>query len=217
MLFWPSLKAHNHVPHDVHWCVFSPLTAVKPRWKVYLWRRHTLDVSRWQNSMGFRISMSPPPDGVFVCMPRIVGWTERTYRLYTRDRTTLQLPWISQINSIIVFLFQSVHLGHKQAQFAHSYNVATYGTEHSMVVWEKGNYVYRWHIWYVWSVLRILSGTHVSGEKVVGINGQSSLSMRSFEIRNWIELIYLHLSDSVWHEWHFASFLSVAKTQNLVA
>ena len=82
MLFWPSLKAHNHVPHDVHWCVFSPLTAVKPRWKVYLWRRHTLDVSRWQNSMGFRISMSPPPDGVFVSTPRIVGWTERTYRLY---------------------------------------------------------------------------------------------------------------------------------------
>ena len=26
--------------------------------------------------------MSPPPDGVFVSTPRIVGWTERTYRLY---------------------------------------------------------------------------------------------------------------------------------------
>ena len=34
VLFWPSLKAHNHVPHDVHWCVFSPLTVVKPQWKV---------------------------------------------------------------------------------------------------------------------------------------------------------------------------------------
>ena len=32
--------------------------------------------------MAFRISMSPPPDGVFVSTPRIVGWTERTYRLY---------------------------------------------------------------------------------------------------------------------------------------
>ena len=31
--------------------------------------------------MAFRISMSPPPDGVFVSTPRIVGWTERTYRL----------------------------------------------------------------------------------------------------------------------------------------
>ena len=30
-----------------------------------------------------RISMSPPPDGVFVSTPRIVGWTERTYRLYS--------------------------------------------------------------------------------------------------------------------------------------
>ena len=26
--------------------------------------------------------MSPPPDGVFVSTPRIVGWTERTNRLY---------------------------------------------------------------------------------------------------------------------------------------
>ena len=69
VLFWPSLKAHNHVtlPHDVHWCVFSPLTAVKPRWKAYLWRRHTLDVSRW-----------------------IVGWTERTYRLYWATLWALQ-------------------------------------------------------------------------------------------------------------------------------
>ena len=32
--------------------------------------------------MAFRISMSPPPDGVFVSTPRIVGWTERTCRLY---------------------------------------------------------------------------------------------------------------------------------------
>ena len=32
--------------------------------------------------MAFRISMSPSPDGVFVSTPRIVGWTERTYRLY---------------------------------------------------------------------------------------------------------------------------------------
>ena len=31
--------------------------------------------------MAFRISMSPPPDGVFVSTPRIVGWTERTYKL----------------------------------------------------------------------------------------------------------------------------------------
>ena len=35
--------------------------------------------------MAFRISMSPPPDGVFVSTPRIVGWTERTYRLYIRS------------------------------------------------------------------------------------------------------------------------------------
>ena len=34
--------------------------------------------------MAFRISMSPPPDGVFVSTPRIVGWTERTYRLYRK-------------------------------------------------------------------------------------------------------------------------------------
>ena len=27
--------------------------------------------------------MSPPPDGVFVSTPRIVGWTERTYRLFS--------------------------------------------------------------------------------------------------------------------------------------
>ena len=33
--------------------------------------------------MAFRISMSPPPDGVFFSTPRIVGWTERTYRLYS--------------------------------------------------------------------------------------------------------------------------------------
>ena len=32
--------------------------------------------------MAYCISMSPPPDGVFVSTPRIVGWTERTYRLY---------------------------------------------------------------------------------------------------------------------------------------
>ena len=32
--------------------------------------------------MALRISMSPPPDGDVVKMPRIVGWTERTYSLY---------------------------------------------------------------------------------------------------------------------------------------
>ena len=64
VMFWPPLKAHNYVPHAVHWCLFSPLTAVKPRWKVYLWRRHTLDVTKWLNSIAFCISMSPPTDGV---------------------------------------------------------------------------------------------------------------------------------------------------------
>ena len=32
--FWPSRKGYNHVLHDVHWCIFSPITAVKPQWKV---------------------------------------------------------------------------------------------------------------------------------------------------------------------------------------
>ena len=34
VLFWPSRKGHNHVPHDVHWWIFLPITAVKPQWKV---------------------------------------------------------------------------------------------------------------------------------------------------------------------------------------
>ena len=31
VLFRPSRKGHNHVAHDVHWCIFSPITAVKPQ------------------------------------------------------------------------------------------------------------------------------------------------------------------------------------------
>ena len=34
VLFSPSHKGHNHVPHDVRWCIFSPITAVRPQRKV---------------------------------------------------------------------------------------------------------------------------------------------------------------------------------------
>ena len=44
--------------------------------------------------MALRISMSPPPDGVFVSTPKIVGWTERTYRLYTWVKCLLMTPII---------------------------------------------------------------------------------------------------------------------------
>ena len=33
MLFWLSRQGQNHVTHDIHWCIFSPITAVKPQWK----------------------------------------------------------------------------------------------------------------------------------------------------------------------------------------
>ena len=51
--------------------------------------------------MAFRISMSSPPDGVFVSTPRIVGWTERTYMFYFINSTVV-LPGFLCINLNVI-------------------------------------------------------------------------------------------------------------------
>ena len=43
--------------------------------------------------------MSPPPDGVFVSTPRIVGWTERTSRLYS---------FVCTLHHLIIIIVQTL-------------------------------------------------------------------------------------------------------------
>ena len=63
MLFWPSRKGHNHVPHDAQRCIFSLVTTLQIR-------------------QAFCISMSSPPAGVNAQDHWPGGTSSRTYSLY---------------------------------------------------------------------------------------------------------------------------------------
>ena len=97
MLLWPSRKGHNHVPHDVHWWILSPVTTVKPQWKVRLWRKHTLDVTTLWIRQAFCISMLPPPDGVNAQSRWPCGKASRTQSLLVRFRN---FPKIKRIDRL---------------------------------------------------------------------------------------------------------------------